>query len=240
VSTQPRAALAALAALAAVAVAVACAIWWVTRPSAKERAGGARQASEDVIGASLPPLPATDEPPPSRASEEATEHADKKPDDVGGGAIKDRAKREAMRELLWRAFGRSPPPATQAQPDTAYVLPKEPPPPPEGDGGTIEPKYIQEHVRNEFFDLAKGCYADAIPKLANPRGKVVFWFTIVGDEKIGGIVESVDVLDESTLRDPEMIECMRQSFLSVTFPPPKGGGWVTVGYPIEFSPGEDE
>jgi hypothetical protein len=216
--------------------------WWSTRPSAKEPVtrGGAPQASDEANGAGHEPLPATDESDPLRATGEATEHASKKPDDVAGATTKDRVKREAMRELIWRAFGRPPPPAAKAQPTSEYVLPKEPPPAPEGDGGTIEPKYIQEHVRNEFFDLAKGCYADAIPKLANPRGRVVFWFTIVGDEKIGGIVESVAVLDESTLRDPEMIECMRQSFLSVTFPPPRGGGWVTVGYPIEFSPGEDE
>jgi hypothetical protein len=72
--------------------------------------------------------------------------------------------------------------------------------------------------------------------LPDPRGQIVFWFAIVGDEKVGGIVESVDVLDESTLRDPEMIECMRESFLSVTFPPPKGGGFVTVKYPMMFAP----
>ena len=50
----------------------------------------------------------------------------------------------------------------------------------------------------------------------------------------------MDVLDKSTLRDPEFIDCMRQSFLSVTFPPPEGGGMVTVEYPIVFSPGDDD
>jgi hypothetical protein len=37
-----------------------------------------------------------------------------------------------------------------------------------------------------------------------------------------------------------MIECMRQSFLSVTFPPPQGGGFVTVKYPFTFSPETDD
>jgi hypothetical protein len=64
---------------------------------------------------------------------------------------------------------------------------------------------------------------------------VQFAFNIVGDAKIGGIVEAVDVLDTSTLRDPDTIDCMRQSFLSVTFPPPPDGGTVTVVYPIEFT-----
>jgi hypothetical protein len=37
-----------------------------------------------------------------------------------------------------------------------------------------------------------------------------------------------------------MIECMRESFLSVTFPPPRGGGFVTVKYPVVFSPDDDD
>ena len=58
---------------------------------------------------------------------------------------------------------------------------------------------------------------------------------IVGDAKIGGVVESADVLDRSTLRDAEMIKCMRESMLTMTFPPPKQGGFVTVEYPLVFS-----
>jgi len=48
------------------------------------------------------------------------------------------------------------------------------------------------------------------------------------------------VLNKSTLRDPDVIECLRESFLGVTFPPPKGGGAVTVEYPIVFSNSDDD
>jgi hypothetical protein len=152
----------------------------------------------------------------------------------------DRIERDRMRELIWRAFGRVPPAEPSADARPSYALPAAPPPDPPGDAGRIEPEYIQEHVRSEFFGPAAQCYAEAQERLPNPRGQVVFWFTIVGDEKVGGVVESVDVLDESTLRDPQMIECMRQSFLSVTFPPPKEGGYVTVKYPIAFAPGDEQ
>jgi hypothetical protein len=152
----------------------------------------------------------------------------------------DRAEREQVRERIWRAFGQTPPAEPLVGSPRTYVLPAEPPPDPPGDAGHLEPEYIRQHVRDEFFGPALQCYTDAQPRLSDPRGRVVFWFAIVGDEKVGGVVESVDVLDESTLRDPRMIECMRQSFLSVTFPPPKGGGYVTVKYPVEFAPDDDE
>jgi hypothetical protein len=163
--------------------------------------------------------------------------------------VLDRANRDELRALIWHSFGQpSPPEAAAPSKGAAYVLPEKPPwetsrlPPLDGDPappgepmGHIEPKYIQERVRNEFFPLAKKCYGDGLEQQPDLGGRVVFAFNIVGDPKTGGIVEAVDVLNESTLRDPDVIECMRQSFLSVTFPPPENGGEVTVVYPVEFS-----
>jgi len=88
--------------------------------------------------------------------------------------------------------------------------------------------------------MALGCYEDAEKRTPGLRGRIVLHFAVVGDSKIGGIVESADVLDASTIRDPMMIDCMRESMLSMTFPPPKQGGFVTVEYPIEFSPDEPD
>ena len=157
----------------------------------------------------------------------------------------DPAKREEVRRLIWDALTHAAPPA-EAPPKRGaqYVLPDKPPwevPSPTASdaapapSGRIEPKYIQERVRNDFFPLARQCYADGLGQNPALAGKVVFAFNIVGDAKTGGIVEAVDVLNESTLRDPAVIDCMRQSFLSIVFPPPAGGGEVTVVYPIIFS-----
>jgi hypothetical protein len=160
--------------------------------------------------------------------------------------VLDRAKRDEVRRLIWSALGQPAPDASAPVKGTTYVFPERPPwnlpqedaSPRAGATPGIEPKYIQERVRDDFFPLAKKCYEDGLT--VNPRleGRVVFAFNIVGDAKIGGIVEAVDVLNESTLRDPEVIDCMRQSFLSVTFPPPPAGGTVTVVYPIVFSSGD--
>ena len=149
-----------------------------------------------------------------------------------------------MRERIWRAFGQVPP--TQPAPDKyGYVLPQH------GPGWTglegigdaepgIEPQYIRDSVRSQFFPVANKCYTDALSANVHLDGEIDLWFVIVGDPKVGGVVESVDVLDKSTLRDPDFVECLRQSFLGVTFPPPKGGGAVTVEYPIVFAPDDDE
>jgi hypothetical protein len=157
--------------------------------------------------------------------------------------VVDRQKRDALRSAIWRSLGQDIP---DAAPPTkvAYVLPDFPPWSDEpGDterGPGIEPKYIQDRVHNEFFPLARKCYGDMSERIADAGGSVVLAFNIVGNKNIGGIVEQVDVLNKSTLRDPEFIDCMRESFLGVTFPPPEGGGTVSVEYPIVFSPDEPD
>jgi len=158
----------------------------------------------------------------------------------------DPEKREQLRALIWQAIGRpSPPPAPPIKRRAQYALPERPPwedapKPPDGAdaapvNGRIDPRYIQQRVREDFFPLARKCFEDGLAQDPTLAGTIHFAFNIVGDEKTGGIVEAVDVLNKSTLRDPDVIDCMRQSFLSISFPPPANGGEVTVIYPIVFS-----
>lgn len=53
-------------------------------------------------------------------------------------------------------------------------------------------------------------------------------------------MESADVMDKSTIRDQGMIECIRQSMLSMTLSPPAEGGYVTIEYPMDFYPDESD
>ncbi len=215
-------------AIALLVAIVAGLAWWSprSRPVAHRDMPGLSERSR-----AAPAGPAAAEPPPASSA-------------AAAGPTLDRAKRDQLRSLIWHAIGQSAPPAPAPSPAAAYVFPSKPPwetaralPPGEGGEvvGHIESKYIQERVRGDFFPLASKCYGDALGAHPDLGGRVVFAFNIVGDPKTGGIVEAVDVLDESTLRDPDVIDCMRQSFLSVTFPPPENGGEVTVVYPVEFS-----
>jgi hypothetical protein len=156
------------------------------------------------------------------------------------GTLVDKETRDRMRQLIWHAFGQAAPGDT-AQPSPAhqpYVLPSAVPVSP-GVPGRLEREYIRDRMHADFFPMAGGCYTEAQKRSPRLAGSIVLHFTIVGDSHVGGIVESADVMDRSTIRDPMMIECIRQSMLSMTFPPPQQGGFVTVDYPIDFDPDEE-
>jgi hypothetical protein len=218
-------------ALVAVIVAIGLAVWFRFHPSETPPAAKSAASADEATDRSAPVA----RPAPSAGAPQAP-------------ALPpiDRAKRDAMRELIYKAFNQPPPPVT-APSKATYVLPEH------GPGWTgkeipgqtgsaevgIEPEYIQDSVRQQFFPVANKCYGDALATNPKLGGQIDLWFVIVGDKNVGGIVESVDVLNKSTLRDPDVIECLRESFLGVTFPPPKGGGAVTVEYPIIFSNDDD-
>jgi hypothetical protein len=93
---------------------------------------------------------------------------------------------------------------------------------------------LQSSTHRDFFPLASRCYDRALRTDPSLKGRVVLAFTIARDGKGGGRVEAVDVLNESTLRDPQMIRCLRRSFFRVRFPSPPGRENVNVVYPVMF------
>jgi hypothetical protein len=104
----------------------------------------------------------------------------------------------------------------------------------------VDPRYIQKRVREDLFPLARKCYGDALEK--NPRlaGRLAVHFRIIGDRKVGGVVDETKILPETTMADPEFQTCVTESLMSVTFDAPPGDREVTVDYPIEFSPEDDD
>lgn len=141
----------------------------------------------------------------------------------------DRVARDLARKRIYRALGR-PFPDSGASPQTHA----------RASGPTLDKDYIQERIHEDFYPLAGTCYEAALeldPKLA---GRLVLSFVIVGDESVGGIVESVEIDPSTTIAGDELLYCMRESLLSLVFEPPKGGGSVTVTYPFELSPDDPE
>ena len=104
----------------------------------------------------------------------------------------------------------------------------------------VDPKYIQQRVREDLFPLARGCYGDALKRDPKLAGKLVVYFRVIGDRKVGGVVDETKILGDTTIADAEMQTCVRESMMSVSFDAPPDDGELTVVYPIEFSPQDDD
>jgi hypothetical protein len=166
----------------------------------------------------------------------------------------DRAKADAMRAqiraLLAQAAaeaaaagGRGVGPQAKAAPSGSLALPFPAMPTiPDLDGGgaKVDPAYIQKRVREDLFPLAKDCYQTALEKKPRLGGTLAVYFEVIGDRKVGGVVDDVKILGETTLDDAAMQDCVRESMMSVTFDAPPEDGALTVVYPIVFSPDDPE
>jgi hypothetical protein len=107
--------------------------------------------------------------------------------------------------------------------------------------GHYDTEYIRTNFREDMFPLLHSCYQDALRRKPQLAGKLILDFTIVGDKDVGGVIDDADINDDSDLKDDQMETCVRESLMTLTFDkPPSGGGYVTVKYPILFSPGDDD
>ncbi|HEY6461398.1 MAG TPA: AgmX/PglI C-terminal domain-containing protein [Polyangiaceae bacterium] len=166
----------------------------------------------------------------------------------------DRAKADAMRArvraLLAQAAAEAGSPAeggvraqAKAAPSSSVALPFPAMPTiPDLDGGgtKVDPAYIQKRVRDDLFPLAKDCYTTALEKNPKLAGTLAVYFKVIGDRKVGGVVDEVKILGDTTLDDAAMEDCVRESMMSVTFDAPPEDGALTVVYPLVFSPDDPE
>jgi hypothetical protein len=157
-----------------------------------------------------------------------------------GGAIertlKDRKVRDELRKRILAGWAAAPEPEVAAAAREGRFVPA-----PTGDGGAgMDPKYIQEVIRDEFSPMAQKCYEELLARSKDAKGRVVMSFTIVADDKLGGIVEDVEAdQGDGGLGDEKMTTCMRESLSTLAFRPPARGGYVTVRYPFEFANGDE-
>jgi beta-lactamase regulating signal transducer with metallopeptidase domain len=97
--------------------------------------------------------------------------------------------------------------------------------------GRLAPEAIQSVVR-QSFGAYRACYEQGLKTKADLRGTVSVSFVIASDGSVNGASDH-----GSTLPDPSVVQCVVRGFSGLAFPPPQGG-YVTVIYPIEFSPGD--
>ncbi len=142
--------------------------------------------------------------------------------------VLDKARRDAMREAIYRAWGMQPP-DERTNPSTWPAAPSA-----KGEG--FGKDYIRQRIREDYIPLARDCYKQGLKKNPTLAGRLVTSFRIVGTKGTGGLVDWVDTAsEENTLDDADVIECLKQSMYSVTFDPPPDDGVVTVTYPLVFA-----
>ncbi|MCP4675050.1 MAG: AgmX/PglI C-terminal domain-containing protein [Deltaproteobacteria bacterium] len=101
--------------------------------------------------------------------------------------------------------------------------------------------YIKEII-TEAIPEVKTCYEQALKETPDLGGKLIINFTISGEPDIAGLVDELEVTDESdkVIASNEMMsDCMADTILSLEFEPPKQGGTVEVSYPFTFRSGQD-
>lgn len=101
--------------------------------------------------------------------------------------------------------------------------------------GKLDAEYIQARIREDLVPIAQECYESALEDDPKLGGKLVMNFSIVGDPSVGGVVDEADADPTSEITQPDLLECMKESMLSLSFPPPEDGGTVSVTYPFVFA-----
>ncbi len=97
--------------------------------------------------------------------------------------------------------------------------------------GRLAPEVIQNVVRESFGRL-RTCYEEGLKRDAKLAGTVSVKYVIL---PTGAVQDASD--EGSTLPDRDAIQCVVRRFGELTYPPPEGG-YLTVLYPVVFSPGE--
>lgn len=97
--------------------------------------------------------------------------------------------------------------------------------------GALDRDIIRRIVRAHINEV-RSCYNAGLTKNPNLQGRVAVNFVITGTGKVGS-----SVVQESTLKDSSVSNCIAKAVKRWKFPKPRGGGNVIVTYPFNLSPG---
>lgn len=103
--------------------------------------------------------------------------------------------------------------------------------------GTREPitvgaidKSLIDRVVKQHLSRIKFCYERELPRNPKLAGKLNVKFTIGKDGKVSSASFATNTLNNATVES-----CVQERFLRMSFPEPKGGGFVLVRYPLVFN-----
>ena len=84
--------------------------------------------------------------------------------------------------------------------------------------------------------MARACAQDLAARRPDAGGTAIVAFELLGDSKIGGVVNDSEVDGSaSTLHDGPFETCVRESMYGVYFDPPPSGGRATLRFPVTIA-----
>jgi hypothetical protein len=94
------------------------------------------------------------------------------------------------------------------------------------------PREIIQRVVRMSAGRFRRCYEAGLARDPSLEGRVSVELVI----DAAGAVTRANAAASTTLRDPDVVRCVVQSFLHLAFPAPAGGVAIVVQYPIQLSP----
>lgn len=161
---------------------------------------------------------------------------------LGRAPATDARRTAEMRRILQTMFDAGPGAAwRETRPGTTETREKATMPDPEIGGGNQADaglgKYIAERIHEDFIPLATQCYENALVGSPKLRGKVTVRFKIVGDRRVGAVVDSAEIDRSSELDNPAFQQCLSESMMTVYFAaPPEGMNEITSEFGVQFAP----
>jgi hypothetical protein len=157
-------------------------------------------------------------------------------------AMHDPAKREEMRRRLLAAIAAGPV-AADSSPPTNGAATGDVPPASRGQRQTNDVeefgRFVAQAIREDFIPMARSCAKELASRQPDAGGSATVAFELLGDSKIGGIVNSAEVVSpKSTLHDAAFETCIRESLYGVYFDPPPAGGRATLDFDVKLDRGE--
>jgi hypothetical protein len=140
----------------------------------------------------------------------------------------ERARRDAMyerileRQKLQRRSGAANPGGADADPATRRDD-AEPDPGMKNRMGPEHEATVQA-INRELLPLVDECIELAKSRNQPATGMLAISVSAIGDEEVGSVVEAVDFPENNELHDPDLLECVRESSLAMSLPPPPEGG----------------
>lgn len=147
--------------------------------------------------------------------------------------LADRRVRDDLRRRIINAWAAA---ATEAPSAAAPI-----PPMPTGSDGKVDAEYIRDVVRSDLKPLVQQCFNELSARKPNATGRISLTFRIVGDDKIGGIVDDATLaVDAGPLAEDETFaSCVHESAMSLAFRPPVNDTTVVVPLSVVFEGRDD-